>query len=79
MRERVLLFGEVSHRPEGLERALVRAGFALAEGSAASAGTTPDLALLAVRDGGAALETALATFAGPCWAGVPVVVLLSAP
>ena len=79
MRERVLLFGEVGHRPEGLERALVRAGFALAEGASADAVPTPDLALLAVRDGGAALETALTTFAGPSWAGVPVVVLLSAP
>jgi hypothetical protein len=79
MRERVLLFGEVGHRPEGLERALVRAGFALAESSSAGAAATPDLALLSVRDGGAALETALASFAGPSWAGVPVVVLLSAP
>ena len=39
MRERVLLFGDVSARPEGLERSLMRAGFALAEGSASDATT----------------------------------------
>lgn len=76
MRERVLLFGDVSARPEGLERSLVRAGFALAEGSAAGVSATPDLALIAVQ-GGADLEAALAPFAGIAWAGVPVVVLLA--
>jgi diguanylate cyclase (GGDEF)-like protein len=76
VRERVLLFGEVSARPEGLERSLVRAGFALAEGSAVEVPATPDLALIAVQRGGD-LEAALARFADASWAGVPVVVLLA--
>ncbi len=76
MRERVLLFGDVSARPEGLERSLMRAGFALAEGSAVEAPATPDLALIAVK-GGADLEAALAPFTDAAWAGVPVVVVLA--
>jgi len=76
VRERVLLFGDVCARPEGLERSLVRAGFALAEGSAVETPATPDLALVAVQNG-ADLETAMLPFAGISWAGVPVVVLIA--
>jgi diguanylate cyclase (GGDEF)-like protein len=88
MRERVFLFGDASARPDGLERALVRAGFALAEGQivmsalrpgdgdAAAAVALPDLVLLAVRDEGPGLEQALATFRTDPWAEVPVIVLL---
>ncbi len=77
MRERVLLFGDPTARPEGLERALVRAGFSLAESPVVDAVPTPDLALVAVHDAGPALERALESFAGDGWTEVPVVVLLS--
>ncbi|MGH7562017.1 MAG: GGDEF domain-containing protein [Gemmatimonadales bacterium] len=76
MRERVLLFGDAAARPDGLERALVRSGFALAEGPAVGPSATPDLALVAVHDAGPALERALAGFQGDGWSEVPVVVLL---
>ena len=76
MRERVQLFGDDAARPDGLERALVRAGFAVAEAGDV-AGAVPDLALVAVRGPGADLETALAPFAEPEWSGVPVIVLLA--
>ncbi|HET9274972.1 MAG TPA: hypothetical protein VFN96_02755, partial [Gemmatimonadales bacterium] len=76
MRERVLLFGDASARPDGLERALVRAGFSLAEGPVVDASTIPDLALVAVHDAGPALERALESFQGDGWSDVPVIVLL---
>ncbi|NOT07996.1 MAG: hypothetical protein HOP28_07305, partial [Gemmatimonadales bacterium] len=79
MRERVLLFGDIDARPEGLERALVRAGFGLAEGHNVLSMPAPDLALVAVRDSGAALERTLGSLNGPEWLGVPVVVLFAAP
>ncbi|HEX7024176.1 MAG TPA: diguanylate cyclase [Gemmatimonadales bacterium] len=79
MRERVFLFGDVASRPEGLERALIRAGFALAEAPGPESAAAPDLALVAVRDGGCDLEGALAPFNSPAWAGVPVFVLLPGP
>jgi diguanylate cyclase (GGDEF)-like protein len=76
LRERVLLFGEMSARPDGLERSLVRAGFSPGEGAAAI-GPAPDLALVAVQDAGPELERALSRFTGEAWAGVPVIVLLA--
>lgn len=79
MRERVFLFGDFAARPEGLEVALVRSGFALAEGDVAHSGMSPDLALLSVRDPGQELERALARFHGSAWADVPVIVLLAQP
>lgn len=79
MRERVFLFGDFDARPEGLERALVRSGFALAEGDGVHAGPSPDLALLCVRDSGPELERALARFESTAWADVPVIVLLATP
>ena len=77
MRERVLLFGDVAARPEGLLRALARAGFGLVDGETSDPASPPDLALVAVRDGGSDLEGALARFSGEVWAGVPVIVLLA--
>jgi diguanylate cyclase (GGDEF)-like protein len=72
----VLLFGDASARPDGLERALVRAGFSLAEGPVVDASTIPDLALVSVHDAGPALERALESFQGDGWSDVPVIVLL---
>lgn len=79
MRERVFLFGEFAVRPEGLERALVRSGFALSEGDGAQAGASPDLALVSVLDSGPGLDQALVGFQGSAWADVPVIVLLAQP
>ena len=76
MRERVLLLGDDAARPEGLERALVRAGFGVSE-APLPAGATADLALVAVQGDDADLEDALAPFSGPEWTGIPVIVLLA--
>lgn len=76
MRERVLLFGEVGVRPEGLERALIRAGFALSEGASSGSAEAPDLVLVAVRDAGSELERALGLCQSRDWTGVPVIALL---
>jgi diguanylate cyclase (GGDEF)-like protein len=77
MRERVLLFGDAAFRPDGLERALVRAGFALAEAGPGAPAILPELALVAVPDDGAELERALATFRSESWMTVPLIVLLA--
>lgn len=77
MRERVFLYGDSSCRPDGLERALVRAGFALAEGHSTESLVPPDLVLLAARDEGPELDQALAAFRTDPWNGVPVIVLLA--
>ena len=76
MRERIVLFGDAAVRPDGLERALVRAGFALAEARAGDPLTPPDLALVAVPDEGEELERALAAFRSDAWTAVPLIVLL---
>jgi diguanylate cyclase (GGDEF)-like protein len=76
MRERVLLFGHPSVRPEGMERALVRAGFALIEGSSAGAADVPDLILALVPDAGSELEGILSVCRARDWVGIPVIALL---
>jgi len=76
MKERVVLFGDSSSRPEGLVRALARAGFVLAEAEAGDR-NPPDLALVAVPNAGADLERALGLIQERQWAGVPVIVLLA--
>jgi diguanylate cyclase (GGDEF)-like protein len=60
-RPRVLLLGDASARPDGLERALVRAGLAVDEGDPAGQGATPDLLLIIVRAADDALRTLLDT------------------
>jgi diguanylate cyclase (GGDEF)-like protein len=77
MRERIALFGDPAYRPEGLERALVRAGFALSESRIGDPTAAPDLALLVVREAGTELDQALATFRAEPWTAVPVIVLLA--
>ncbi|MGQ0703972.1 MAG: GGDEF domain-containing protein [Gemmatimonadales bacterium] len=76
MRDRVYLFGELAARPEGLERALMRAGFALAEGSRGDPPIPPDLAIIVAQDAGAELERQLTLLRSTSWDGVPVVALL---
>lgn len=77
MRERVLLLGDPTARPPGLERGLVRAGFSLVESTGTKSTTPPDLALLAVPDAGSTLERAMAGVHALPWTGVPVIVLLA--
>lgn len=79
MRERVYLFGDAASQPEGLERALLRAGFSLGKAATPATAAAPDLALLSVRDGGSDLGAAMAPFEALRWAGIPVFVLLQTP
>jgi diguanylate cyclase (GGDEF)-like protein len=76
MRERVYLFGDPAARPDGLERALVRSGFALAEGGRGDPLMPPDLALIAVASADAELDSLLRITQGEAWGQVPVIVLL---
>lgn len=76
-RSRVVLLGDASARPEGLERALVRAGFVVDEGDRAGTGSPPDLALIIVRTADDALKTLLETAAVPGGVPAPRVVLIA--
>ncbi|HEU5218222.1 MAG TPA: GAF domain-containing protein, partial [Gemmatimonadales bacterium] len=75
MRERVVLLGEPAARPDGLERALTRAGFIVFDGATASA-EAPDLVLAATADAGVDLDHALAICRSRHWNGVPLIALL---
>lgn len=77
MKERIGIFGDSASRPEGLVRALTRAGFLLTESDAGDSKDSPDLALVAVPNAGADLERALGLLQERGWVGVPVIVLLS--
>lgn len=80
MHTRVLLLGDPESRPNGLERSLIRAGFALSEavnlpampGDAGS----PDLAILCVAGGDAAIDDQLLPITSEAWRNVPTIVLL---
>lgn len=78
---RVLLLGEPTLRPDGLERALVRGGFQVLEADRlpedAPAGSLPDLVLLTVPDAGATLSTELDHLRVGAWAEVPVLAVLA--
>ncbi len=76
MKDRVYLFGDHAARPDGLERALMRAGFALAEGRQGEPLLPPDLAIVGARDA-AELERLMESFRDHAWDRVPVVALLS--
>lgn len=79
----VLLLGDPSARPDGLERALVRAGFQLVEAESAplpSRGAPlPALILITWADHGPGLKDMLATIRQPHLAGVPSLVLIATP
>jgi diguanylate cyclase (GGDEF)-like protein len=79
MRERVFLFGDAAVRPEGMERALIRAGFALTEGPGAAETMVPDLVLVAAPDAGPELEEVLGLCRSRSWSNVPVIALLGSP
>lgn len=75
----VLLLGDAGARPEGMERALVRAGFRPVEDDRALGGggpTAPDALLLTVRTAGTALETAIAAAATRWGRSTPLVVVV---
>jgi diguanylate cyclase (GGDEF)-like protein len=78
---RVLLLGDPTLRPDGLERALVRAGFQVLEADLVPddppAGALPDLILLTVPDAGAVLAAELTRLGVGAWADVPVFALLT--
>lgn len=80
-RPRVVLVGDPSLRPDGLERALVRAGFQVLEAGVvpdeATPDALPDLALLTAAAADEALATELARLSGGAWAGVPVFAVLA--
>jgi GGDEF domain-containing protein len=74
---RVLLAGDAAARPAGLERALTRAGFLLAEARPAGEKPEPDAILVTLTSASAArLRAALGD---PGAASPPVVVLIAAP
>jgi diguanylate cyclase (GGDEF)-like protein len=74
---RVLLAGDASARPAGLERALTRAGFAVTEAPPANGDLEPDAILVTLAAAGD-LEGRAAVFAGHT-DSPPVVVLIAAP
>lgn len=69
--------GDASARPEGLERALVRAGFAVDEGDGGSPQGAPDLLLITVRNTDATLRALLEAAPGPQGGLVPRIVLIA--
>ncbi len=75
-RPRILLAGEVGARPEGLERALTRAGFQLTEAPAGDQESAPDAVLLTLPDASDARLTALRQHQAP---SPPLLVLFAAP
>jgi diguanylate cyclase (GGDEF)-like protein len=77
VRPRVLLLGDPSARPLGLERALTRAGFQLVECETAGAKVEADAVLVTITDINEAGLTGL--LLGPPCPSVPRIVLISAP
>ncbi len=75
-RPRILLAGNVSARPEGLERALTRAGFLLAEAPGGDRESAPDAILLTLAD---ASDAQLAALRLQPALAPPVLVLFAVP
>ncbi len=80
MHTRVLLLGDPDARPDGLERSLVRAGFALTESgplpAAPGDGGSPDLTILALGSVAGDLDRLLLPVHDEAWRAVPTIVLL---
>jgi diguanylate cyclase (GGDEF)-like protein len=74
-RRRILLAGEVGARPEGLERALTRAGFQLTEAALGDQPPAPDAVLLTLSD---ASDTRLSALRQQPAQSPPVLVLFAA-
>lgn len=79
---RILLLGHPDARPDGLERALIRAGFVLAEAvslpEAPGECGSPDLVVLAIGSCDGDWNEALRPVADDAWRSVPAIVLLPA-
>lgn len=77
---RVLLLGDPNARPDGLERALIRAGFALGESEdlplAPGDAGSPDLIVLALDRIGDETDQLLLPLTDEAWRNVPTIVLL---
>lgn len=82
MQTRVLLLGDPNARPDGLERALVRAGFLLAEAEALPPtpgdGGSPDVTILSVGPAEEEWDRALFPLTHEAWRGVPTIALVPA-
>lgn len=75
-RPRVLLAGDVAARPDGLERALTRAGFRVSEGPCRGPGPPAAAVLITTF---ATDESGIASFLVPCDETPPRILLLSTP
>jgi two-component system cell cycle response regulator len=77
---RILLLGDAATRPDGLERVLARAGYALVEDPGPSLGPgsiiPPDLVLLVVPRADEYLQQALGRLSGAAWHAVPRLAVL---
>ncbi len=80
MHSRVLLLGDPNARPDGLERALIRAGFSLAEAEqlppAPGDSGSPDLTILSIAEAQGDWDTLLMPITHEAWRSVPTIVLL---
>ncbi|MEO8633913.1 MAG: diguanylate cyclase [Gemmatimonadales bacterium] len=77
---RILLLGDASARPDGLERALARSGYHLLETDGENGqppALAPDLVLIAAPRADEHLERALQALAGEVWADIPRIVMLA--
>jgi diguanylate cyclase (GGDEF)-like protein len=79
---RLLLLGDPDARPQGLERALVRAGFLLAESEQLPAGPgesgSPDLTIVSIARVDGELDGHLLPITHEAWRATPTIVLLPA-
>jgi len=77
---RILLLGDPDLRPDGLERAIVRAGYAIAEAvelpAAPGDAGSPDLTILSVAEDDTQWDRALLPLTDPAWRDTPTIVLL---
>jgi PleD family two-component response regulator len=72
---RILLGGDAAARPDGLERALTRAGFRVSEGACGDPGPAPDAVLLTTR---AVNPDGVSALLAPCSPIPPRIVLFAA-
>ncbi|HXG43381.1 MAG TPA: sensor domain-containing diguanylate cyclase [Gemmatimonadales bacterium] len=79
---RILLVGDASSRPAGLERSLARSGYAVTEAEGLEPPVPPappDAVLVTTPRADERLAQALAALSGEAWRGIPRIVLLAAP
>lgn len=83
LQRRILLLGDPASRPDGLERALARAGYQVVESPGGDPEVTqvasPDLILVSAPAADPRLAEAMRTLSGDAWHGIPRVVVLAVP